>query len=163
AIPAADGGFFSREFQLTMSKYETRSFAEPATVGMYGGTSKRPQIVGYAALFNTLSEPMIESKGRSFREIIRPGAFARSLVERRAVFAYLQHKPTAVLGSLENGTLRLTEDQRGLRYEIDPPDTQDGRDTLELVRRGDVRGASFGFLVRRENWRKDKVGVLREL
>ena len=57
----------------------------------------------------------------------------------------------------------MREDIHGLRYEIDPPDTQRGRDLVELIRRGDVRSSSFGFMVNRENLRRDKTGPLREL
>src|SRR5262245_6278374 len=88
--------FLARRF-LTMSNYETRALAEPATIGMYGGNSKRPKIVGYAAVFNQLSQRMTDPSGRSFYEIIRRGAFARSLAGRRDIVAVFQHKQTAVL------------------------------------------------------------------
>jgi hypothetical protein len=52
-----------------------------------------------------------------------------------------------ILGSLRAGTLRLTEDNHGLRVEADLPDTQLGRDTATLLRRGDISSMSFGFTV----------------
>lgn len=65
----------------------------------------------------------------------------------------------------DNGTLRLTEDSRGLRYEIDPPNTQVGRDAVELIRRGDVRMSSFGFRIRPggEKWQRRNDRLYREL
>jgi HK97 family phage prohead protease len=39
----------------------------------------------------------------------------------------------------------MFEDDLGLRYEVDLPDTQVGHDTAESVRRGDMDGSSFGF------------------
>jgi HK97 family phage prohead protease len=51
-----------------------------------------------------------------------------------------------VLGRNKSGTLRLSVDGIGLRYEIDPPDTQAARDLIESLRRGDVSGSSFAFL-----------------
>lgn len=128
-----------------------------------------PKIVGYAAVFNSPSEEMPVSagdpNGRKFREIVRPGAFAESLAGQRVVFALFQHNQAAVLGTTQNGTLRLREDSRGLRYEVTPPDTSFGRDVVELIRRGDVRGSSFGFKVRAngQTLKKDGGQIIREL
>jgi HK97 family phage prohead protease len=52
-----------------------------------------------------------------------------------------------LLGRTRSGTLKLSEDDRGLRYSIQLPDTQHGNDVLELMKRGDLGGASFGFSV----------------
>jgi len=141
----------------------------PVATTLEASESPSPRIVGYAAIFNSLSEEMpvraSEPHGRKFREIIRPGAFAASLVGQRAIFANLQHDQTAILGSTASGTLRLTEDNRGLRYEITPPNTQTGRDAVELIRRGDVAMSSFGFSVRDggETWRSERGSTIREL
>lgn len=75
------------------------------------------------------------------------GAFDRALRERQDVRALLNHSPDHVLGRTAAGTLRLSLDERGLVYEADAPDTQAGRDTVALVKRGDVTGSSFGFRV----------------
>lgn len=148
--------------------YEERSYSpSPASIETRSGA---PKIVGYAAVFNSPSEELPVSKdqpnGRKFREIIRPGAFAESLRGSRNIFANFQHDKTAILGSTHAGTLRLTEDSRGLRYEIDPPNTQAGKDTVELIRRGDVRMSSFGFMVRGrdgQSMRREGDQLLREL
>ena len=141
----------------------------PVATTLEAADSASPKIVGYAAVFNSLSEEMpvraSEPGGRKFREIIRPGAFADSLVSQRAIFANFQHDQTAILGSTQNGTLRLSEDHRGLRYEITPPNTQAGRDAVELIRRGDVAMSSFGFRVSPggETWRSERGNTIREL
>jgi hypothetical protein len=44
-------------------------------------------------------------------------------------------------------TLRMSKDADGLHYEIEPGDTQAGRDTMEHIRRGDVSGSSFAFTI----------------
>jgi Escherichia/Staphylococcus phage prohead protease len=146
--------------------YESRSIASaPAVNSRPAGASTLPTIVGYAAVFNSLSEPLADKRGQPFREIVRPGAFLRSLADaaqgRADIMARFDHE--GILGRTSNGTLRLREDERGLRYEIDLPDTQAGRDLATLIKRGDVRGASFGFKANKDNWRSDKAGQLREL
>lgn len=133
------------------------------------GEGESPIITGYAAVFNSPSEEMPvkrdDPNGRKYREIVRPGAFAESLVNKRAIFALFQHNETAVLGSTQNGTLRISEDNRGLRYEISPPNTTAGRDTVELIRRGDIRASSFGFKVRAggQALKRDGDQIVREL
>lgn len=114
------------------------------------------RIVGYAAVFNTYSEPL-----GSFREIIRPGAFRNAL--EADVRALWNHDPNYVLGRTKNGTLKLAEDERGLAVEIEPPGTTWAHDALESIRRGDVDQMSFGFRAVRERWLADRGGQVREL
>jgi HK97 family phage prohead protease len=117
---------------------------------------------GYAARFNCLSHDL-----GGFREIIRPGAFTAALAKPSAeVFALFNHSKDMVLGSTASGTLRLFEDSRGLRFEVDMPDTALGRDLLTLMRRGDVVGASFAFSLAQggQKFVKDSRGhVTREI
>lgn len=110
------------------------------------------RLVGYGAVFYRADDPGTEYRlYRGVVERIAPGAFKTAIAsgDARALF---NHNPTALLGRLSKGTLRLSEDRRGLRYEIDVPDTSAGRDVLELVERGDVDGSSFGFNVIAERW-----------
>lgn len=102
-------------------------------------------LVGYAARYDCPSQPLHDKKsGRSFVEYVKPGAFSRSL-KTADVRALFDHEPGKVLGRSKAGTLRVSEDARGLRVEIDLPDTTAGRDTAVSVARGDVTGMSFGF------------------
>src|SRR6185312_1901802 len=63
--------------------------------------------------------------------------------------ALANHDPRLLLGrnGARSRTLRMREDASGLPVEIDLPDTQPGRDTAVSVRRGDMDGMSFSFLV----------------
>lgn len=115
------------------------------------------KITGYAAVFNSYSERL-----GWFREIIIPGAFAAS-IETDDVRALWNHDANYVLGRNRAGTLLLEEDARGLKVEIDPPDTQWARDLQESIRRGDVTQMSFGFFVQDEIWRKEDGDDIREL
>jgi HK97 family phage prohead protease len=60
--------------------------------------------------------------------------------------ALINHDPSQVLGRQSAGTLRLKADEVGLRFEVDLPDTSYARDLRVLVERGDLSGASFGFV-----------------
>ena len=101
-------------------------------------------ITGYAAV--TEQETVIDFGFFAFREKIAHGAFTDA-IKTDDVRALFNHDPNYVLGRTTNDTLRLTEDTQGLRYEVDPPDTQAARDVRTLVQRGDVSGSSFAFTV----------------
>lgn len=112
------------------------------------------KIGGYAAVFDTLSVVLW-----NFREEIAPGAFADA-IEKNNVRALWNHDTSEVLGASGNGTLRLAEDSVGLRFELELPDTQRGRDAFTLIERGDVSQMSFGFrsLPDGDEWRIDEDG-----
>ncbi len=115
-------------------------------------------LVGYAAVFDRDSHDL-----GGFTESIRSGAFSRSLREGADVRALRDHDPSKVLGRSGSGTLRLVEDAVGLRSEIDLPDTELGRETAELVRRGDLDGMSFGFSAESDSWSERDGRSHREL
>lgn len=104
------------------------------------------RLVGYAATFGT------EARIGDFTEVIERGAFAETLETRGDILALVDHDPTRLLARTRTGTLRLNEDQRGLAFEIDVPDTTLGNDVLAMADRGDLGGMSFGFAVRDEDW-----------
>lgn len=108
------------------------------------------RLEGYAATFGA------EARLGSFVETIAPGAFRSALAGD--VLALLDHDPGKVLGRTKSGTLRLTEDARGLAFVLDLPDTQAGRDVLAQAERGDLGGMSFGFLVPAggDTWQGDR-------
>ena len=97
------------------------------------------KLEGYAALFDS------EARIGSFVETIAPGAFRSALTGD--VLALLDHDQGKVLGRTRSGTLRLSEDTRGLAFSLDLPDTAAGRDVLALAERNDLGGMSFGFTV----------------
>ena len=105
------------------------------------------KIVGYAAVFNSLSENL-----GGFREKIKPGAFKNALKisDTRALF---NHDRNFVLGRQSAGTLKLKEDKTGLHIEIDPPDTSFARDLMVSIGRGDITQQSFGFTVKKDEWK----------
>jgi HK97 family phage prohead protease len=108
--------------------------------------SEREYVVGYAAKFGVLSLDLGD-----FVERIDPGAFG-IVAERRGrkkpleTRALWNHDPNYPLARYP-GTLRMTVDEVGLRYEFPVPDTSYGRDIASNIRAGIVKGSSFSFTV----------------
>lgn len=113
--------------------------------------AKGRRVEGYAATFNT--ETRISD---AWTETIAPGAFAASLASGNDILALVDHDPARLLGRTRTGSLRLSEDSRGLAFDIDLPDTQTGRDVLALAERGDLGGMSFGFTATDERRDSDR-------
>lgn len=99
-------------------------------------------ITGYAVKWEKKS--VVMGLFRKFREQFQKGAFVNSLSSDDQRFLW-SHDTSKVLGRTKNGTLRLNEDEIGLRFELDLPKTSLGNDTYESIKRGDVDGVSFGF------------------
>lgn len=112
---------------------------------------------GYAAVFNSWSEDL-----GGFRERIRPGAFTKSLGEKRAVKMFLNHNTDIVLASTRKGSLVLAQDERGLLATASLPDNEWGRPVADAVRRGDIDSMSFGFQVVKDAWSGDDERELVE-
>jgi len=105
------------------------------------------RVSGYAAIFDTPYRPWADDPTRM--EIVRRGAFTRSL-EQREVEGNWDHGMAGFWGSTAkesgNGSLRVWEDERGLRYEGVPnPDNGVNRDWIGHIRDGLVWGSSFAF------------------
>lgn len=131
----------------------------PLEVRIAEDGTESAKIRGYAAVFNSDSEPLPSRSGGSFVETITPGAFKRSLASGREVRAFINHDLGQVLATSKNDTLRLAEDERGLLVEADLPNTTAGRDLAELVRTGTVHSWSFGFSIPKggDAWRVDQA------
>ncbi len=114
-------------------------------------------LVGYAAVFNSITDI------GWFREQVAPGCFTDTIKEDdiRGLF---NHDSNMILGRNVAKTCSLTEDSRGLYFEIDVPDTQAGRDVATSVKRGDVTGCSFSFSTLADEWDySDEDSPLRTL
>lgn len=100
------------------------------------------KLAGYAAVYNSHSQDL-----GGFKEIIKPGAFTRSLTNPANIRALYEHDQQRMLGRVGSGTLKLQENSKGLYFELELPDTSYARDLGVLVERGDINGCSFGFQV----------------
>jgi HK97 family phage prohead protease len=122
-------------------------------------SAKGKTLFGYAATFNS------EANLGDFSEVIRQGAFAKSLATGSNIRALYHHQGDALLGTTRGGTLQLREDAHGLAFELALPDTTHGKDLAILVDRGDVSGCSFGFRVAPggDRWEQRGKQMVREL
>jgi hypothetical protein len=115
-------------------------------------------LIGYAAVFNSMSGNL-----GGFREKISPGAFKRTIEDKADVRALLNHDPNFVLGRTSANTLRVEEDEKGLKINIKPPNTQWARDLIETISRGDISQMSFGFRVKTDAWERQNEDNIRTL
>jgi HK97 family phage prohead protease len=113
----------------------------------------RHVIVGYGAVFYNPDDPGTEYEAwKGIAERVARTAFDRALKDKDDVRGLFNHDPNFVLGRTTAGTMRLSVDKRGLRYEIDVADTQAGRDVVTSIGRGDLDGSSFSFNVDDQGW-----------
>ena len=125
----------SKQIEVRCQTSELRTNAEGRT------------IVGYAAKFERWSEPIMGW----FKEQIARDAFSECDVTD--VIMCFNHNIDSILARTTSGTLTLSTDDEGLRFEFEAPATTMGNDMLELVRRGDISKCSFKFTVEEDEWR----------
>lgn len=125
---------------MNKDKLETRTFK-------FELDDEGKTLQGYASVFNSESRDL-----GGFTEIVKPGAFTRTIKENDDIRALFDHDWAHVIGRTKNTTLELREDNHGLFIKITPPDTQFGRDLLTQVREGYIDSMSFGFQVKEFSW-----------
>ena len=115
---------------------------------------------GYAAKFNSYSEDL-----GGYREVVRAGAFRKTLNDGPDIAAVWNHNMDIVVGRVSSGTLILSEDADGLPAEIHFGDSPEAISKFESIKRGDVYQMSFRFRVIKDRWTTDenKDLDLREL
>lgn len=110
-------------------------------------------VEGYAAVFNSWSNDL-----GGFVERIDPSAF-EGVIGKRDVRALVDHDWSKLLARESAGTLELSVDERGLKYKIDLPQTNLGRDLNVLISRGDIQENSFAFTVGEDKWTERQDGT----
>jgi hypothetical protein len=148
AKPSEVGGFFVTSKTEGVMEHEIeRRTIDLTEIRLIAEGDQKPLIRGYAAVFDKFSSDL-----GGFIEKIARGAFQKSL-KSDDVRALFNHDANYVLGRTKPGTLRLSEDDKGLAIEIDPPDTQWARDLQVSIDRGDISQMSFGFRVVADDWK----------
>jgi HK97 family phage prohead protease len=106
---------------------------------------------GYAAVFDSTAD-----LGDYTEEVAR-GSVRKGLKNSPNVpMVYDHNMSLPILATTGGGTLRLKEDGRGMDTRTDLPQHFLGEAVRELVRRGDIRGMSFGFVAGAGNSRMEK-------
>ena len=144
--------------KLSLALEERHLDAEDSGLRILEG--EKPKIFGYAAVFESLSVPLA---GGAFREKIKAGAFSDSIKEMD-VKCLFNHDDNFVLGRTGNYTLNLKEDDKGLYFEVLPPETQWAADLMVSIGRKDIYQGSFQFKVLEDSWDSaDPENVIRTL
>ena len=117
-------------------------------------------VSGYAVRFET------ESVNMGFVEVIKRGAITDETIKTSDVFALLNHNENTVLARSNHGvgSLTLRVDNDGVYYEFEAPNTANGDELLEHIKRGEISQSSFAFTVSNEDgaetWTKRSDGVI---
>lgn len=133
---------------------EIRSFTAEASPRIDGRT-----IQGYGSVFDVQSRILYDvDKKRFFIEIIERGAITDELIQNCDIKALMEHNKQRLLArsNMGVGSLALSVDDYGMAYKFESPNTQDGNDAIEMIKRGDLFGSSFAF------WTDEKKNVSYE-
>ena len=114
-------------------------------------------ITGYAAVFDSLSDDL-----GGFREKIDRGAFKKT-IKKDDVRALKNHNTDYVIARTKSGTLKLSEDEHGLKIDATPPDSSWARDLMTSIERGDIDQMSFGFQTINDRWETQNKEEIRTL
>lgn len=108
-------------------------------------------VEGYALMFNSKSELMRDEKtGILFREIIVPSAINEDILKKSDIKCWLNHNENRGIlarNKYGKGSLKLSIDNKGLKYYFDAPKNALGDELLENLKRGDVDSSSFAFTI----------------
>lgn len=126
-------------------KPERRAIIIPVTLEKREADGDSRKISGYAAVFEQKTKI-----GTWYEEQIARGAFDECDFSRCVL--NFNHDDNNLLGRVSSGTLKLEIDEKGLRFECELPETTTANDILTLIRRGDIEGCSFAFVVRESSW-----------
>jgi len=103
---------------------------------------KPKRISGYGIVYNRETQLYDD-----LYEVIRPGAASEFLSTNPDIKCCLNHNRDRIFGRTKNGTVKLEENSKGVKYTAKPPDAQWARDAIASIERGDIDGSSFTFAV----------------
>lgn len=141
---------------MTIAKKIEKRIVDITNIQTRSEDNEPLKVSGYAAIFNSRT-----SIGDYFDEMIAPGAFEKTLKDNDDIRALFNHDWNVVLGRTKAGTLTLSEDERGLKFDLELPNTTAGRDLAESMERGDINQCSFGFYATEETWDYSSEPALR--
>jgi len=110
-------------------------------------------VVGYGSIWDSRSENL-----GGFYEYISATAITEETIEKSDVRALINHDPNLVLARSTAGNLKLSVDEKGLRYEFEIPETSYGKDLSINMKNGNINQSSFAFTVGADEWSTDEEG-----
>jgi len=134
--------------KIETGRIERRTTSHKVEVRMEGKGEESRKVIGYAAKFDEESELL----GWDWVETIEKGAFDDVLGDD--VRALFNHDNNLILARSAAGTLTLSVDDIGLKYEYETPDVTYANDLLVNIRLGNINQSSFGFTVEEAEWVK---------
>ena len=149
------------------NNHEIRTYADDLNVLVRSVEGDRPEVIeGYAIVFGSRSNLIYDFlAGEMVYETIERGAVTQADLDQWDIKATLDHDPSQLLARSKNGkgSLKLTVDDKGVKYSFEVPGTIDGQRAAERVRRGELYGSSFEFTIDERpgcNYSRDKEGDL---
>ena len=110
-------------------------------------------VVGYGSIFNSRSENL-----GGFYEYISPTAISEETIAKSDTRALINHDQNLILARQSAGTLKLSIDEKGLKYEFEIPETSYGKDLSINMKNGNINQSSFAFTVAEDEWSTDEDG-----
>jgi len=121
-----------------------------------GGENIPPRFGGHAAVFNSRTA-IGNPQTVGFFEEIAPGAFSKTINEGDARML-IDHDSAHVVSRVSAGTLRLSQDQRGLAVDSElDTNLSYVNDLVANLRNGNITGMSFGFQVVKDAWTTEET------
>lgn len=133
---------------------ENRFFKENITIETRSkddGTTE-DVISGYGVVFN--SDSKVLNSWYPFIETVNERALDG--VDLTEVVATFNHNFDNILARADAGTLKLSIDSKGLKYEFKAPNTTYARDLVENLKNKNVTGSSFMFTTKTDRWTESK-------
>ena len=145
-----------------------RRLAPSGDVRVVSGTragegASEPKLVGYGAVFYDGTPGTEYQLAAGLKERINPKAFDKAIAEKQDVAGLANHDPNILLARTSSGTMKISVDNCGLKYEMNPNPAFSW--VIESVRRRDMQGSSFSFGILEERWilGEDGTDDIREI
>lgn len=106
---------------------------------------------GYASVFRNVD---------SYRDVIEPGAFTKTIQENKRVKVLWQHDAWQPIGK----PIEMVEDNHGLYVKAKLAQTERGKEAYQLIKEGVIDELSIGFNTIKDEWDNEKnVRLIKEV
>lgn len=120
------------------------------------GETDNQSVEGYGIVYDQETELF-----PGFFEKMSKGAFKRNILNGLTIKSYFNHDSAKILSTTDsNPPLSLREDDNGIYYISPIPPTSYGEDLKINLKRNNVSGSSFAFIVTDEDWEERSDGTI---